>query len=68
MNLHTIGQREIHSADEKDHILHAGEHQWIVVWRDVRQKPVFRTRKLARINIRGRKKLRPGTQLELPFP
>lgn len=63
----TVGEREVHSRDGLDHILHAMEHQWFVVWRGKRRIPAFRTRRLARINIRGLKKLRPGTQLQFSF-
>lgn len=63
----TIGQREIHSADEKDHILHAGEQLWLIVWRGKRRPHPFRTREYARVCIRFLKSLRPGTQLSLGF-
>lgn len=62
-----IGYREVHSADEKDHILHAGEHLWIIVWRGKRRPHPFRTREYARACIRFLKGLRPGTQLRLDF-
>lgn len=65
-----IGQREVHSADGLDHILHVEEHRWFVVWRGERKTPYHPSRRLARIRIREMKKTRPPkpwTQLRLPF-
>lgn len=61
----TIGQKEIHSRDGLDYILHTGERSWTVVWRGVKVVPPTLTRESARRNIRARKSFRPGTQLSL---
>ncbi len=62
-----IGSIEVHSADGQDHIYHAEEHRWFVVWRGRRLQYPHRTRKLARTTIRGLKRFRPGTQLSFDF-
>lgn len=53
---YAIGRIEVHSADEKDHILHRGESDWVIVWRGLQQRPAFRTRERARRVIRRLKK------------
>lgn len=60
----TIGQKEVHSRDGQDYILHTGERSWTVVWRGEKLPPCL-TREAARTAIRARKELRPGTQLQL---
>ncbi len=59
----TVGQKEMHSADGLDYILHSGERSWTIVWRGEKVTPPLWTRESARKTIRARKKLRPGTQL-----
>jgi hypothetical protein len=55
MFCHTIGQKEVHSADGRNYIEHTGERSWTVVWEGRKVEPPFSTRKHARIHIRARK-------------
>jgi hypothetical protein len=52
----TVGQKEVHSRDGLDYILHTGERSWTIVWRGEPTEPSFETREGARKVIRSRKK------------
>jgi hypothetical protein len=60
----TVGDKETHSRDGLDYILHTGEGSWTVVWRGEATAPTLSTRELARRVIRAHK-TRSNRQLDL---